>query len=54
MSPSPAIPHINESKIKLYEMFAQKQMTPPPNLTHPAAALGNGTTSSTNSSKVAE
>jgi hypothetical protein len=43
MSPSPAIPQINESKMKLYEMFAQKQMAPPPNLTHPAAAIGNRT-----------
>lgn len=52
MSPSPAIPHINESKMKLYEMFAQKQMTPPPNLTHPAAALGSGTNSSTSSTNL--
>ncbi|KAI8357332.1 CCR4-Not complex component, Not1-domain-containing protein [Choanephora cucurbitarum] len=45
MSPSPAISHINESKMKLYEMFAQKQMAPPPNLTHPAAAAAAGVNS---------
>jgi hypothetical protein len=39
MSPStPAIPPINESKMKLYEMFAQKQIAPPPNLSHPGVA----------------
>lgn len=55
MSPSPAIPHINESKMKLYEMFAQKQLAPPPNLTHPAAnpLMNNtNTTLGTSSSKL--
>ncbi|KAI8367053.1 CCR4-Not complex component, Not1-domain-containing protein [Blakeslea trispora] len=50
MSPSPAISHINESKMKLYEMFAQKQMAPPPNLTHPAAAAAAATGGDSNSS----
>lgn len=48
MSPStPAIPPINESKMKLYEMFAQKQIAPPPNLSHPGVA----SSSSSNSKK---
>jgi hypothetical protein len=52
MSPSPAIPHINESKMKLYEMFAQKQLAPPPNLTHPAAnSLMSNNNATTTSSK---
>ncbi|CEP19249.1 hypothetical protein [Parasitella parasitica] len=39
MSPStPAIPPNNDSKMKLYEMFAQKQIAPPPNLAHPGIA----------------
>lgn len=48
MSPSPATPHINESKMKLYEMFAQKQLAPPPNLTHPSAisSVAGGTSTS--------
>lgn len=52
MSPSPAIPQINESKMKLYEIFAQKQMAAPPNLVHPASEIGNrATTTSTPPSK---
>jgi hypothetical protein len=47
MSPSPAIPQINESKMKLYEMFAQKQLAAPPNLVHPAAEIGNRATTTT-------
>lgn len=53
MSPStPAIPPINESKMKLYEMFAQKQITPPPNLSHPGvASCSSSSSSSSNNSK---
>lgn len=46
MTLSPAIPHNNESKMKLYEMFSQKQLTPPPNLTHPAVSNGTANTPS--------
>lgn len=46
MTPSPAIPHNNESKMKLYEMFSQKQLAPPPNLTHPAVSNGAANTTS--------
>ncbi|KAI9261911.1 CCR4-Not complex component, Not1-domain-containing protein [Helicostylum pulchrum] len=38
MTPSPIISNSNESKMKLYEMFSQKQLAPPPNLTHPAVS----------------
>ncbi|KAK4521394.1 chaperone ATPase hsp78 [Mucor velutinosus] len=49
MSPStPAIPPINESKMKLYEMFAQKQIAPPPNLSHPGVVASSSSSSSSN------
>lgn len=38
MTPSPIVSNSNESKMKLYEMFSQKQLAPPPNLTHPAVS----------------
>ncbi|KAI8642573.1 CCR4-Not complex component, Not1-domain-containing protein [Parasitella parasitica] len=44
MSPStPAIPHNNDSKMKLYEIFSQKQIAPPPNLSHPGLASSSST-----------